>query len=92
MIGKATLEIRYCVTSGYFWKAAGLAAELAEGHVRETDITLTPVHGGRLEIYVNGTKVYDRKEAGAADFYPSLKEMRKAKDVLAEAIASAPPA
>jgi predicted Rdx family selenoprotein len=59
--------------------------------VRETDITLTPVHGGRLEIYVNGTKVYDRKEAeGAADFYPSLKEMRKAKDVLAEAIATTP--
>jgi len=59
--------------------------------VRETDITLTPVHGGRLEIYVNGAKVYDRKEVtGAADFYPSLKEMRKAKDVLAEAIASAP--
>ena len=57
----------------------------------ETDITLTPVHGGRLEIYVNGNKVYDRKEAtGAADFYPSLKEMRKAKDVLADAIAAAP--
>ena len=48
------------------------------------------MHGGRLEIYVNDTKVYDRKEAeGAADFYPSLKEMRKAKDVLAEAIAAA---
>ena len=31
------------------------------------------MHGGRLEVYVNGTKVYDRKEAvGAADFYPSL--------------------
>jgi len=55
--------------------------------VSETDITLTPVHGGRLEIYVNGNKIYDRKEAtGAADFYPSLKEMRKAKDVLADAI------
>ena len=27
---------------------------------------------------------------GAADFYPSLKEMRKAKDVLADAIAAAP--
>jgi predicted Rdx family selenoprotein len=49
------------------------------------------VHGGRLEIYVNGDKVYDRKEVtGAADFYPSLKEMRKAKDVLADAIAGAP--
>lgn len=42
---------------------------------------------------MNGTKLYDRTEAtGAADFYPSLKEMRKAKDVLARAIAEAPPA
>ena len=49
------------------------------------------MHGGRLEIYVNGDKVYDRKEPGAQDFYPSLKEMRKAKDVLAQAIATAPP-
>lgn len=64
---------------------------MADGRVRETDITLTPVHGGRFEIYVNGTKLYDRKEAaGAADFYPSLKEMRKVKDALSEAIAAAP--
>lgn len=64
---------------------------MADGRVRETDITLTPVHGGRFEIYVNGTKLYDRKEAtGAADFYPSLKAMRKVKDALAEAIAAAP--
>ena len=49
------------------------------------------MHGGRLEIYVNGDKVYDRKEVtGAADFYPSLKEMRKAKDVLAAAISAVP--
>jgi len=60
--------------------------------VRETDITLTPVHGGRLEILVNGETIYDRKAEGTADFYPSLKEMRKAKDVLAEAIGKAPAA
>jgi predicted Rdx family selenoprotein len=60
--------------------------------VRETDITLTPVHGGRLEILVNGETVYDRKAEGTPDFYPSLKEMRKTKDVLAAAIAKAPTA
>ena len=48
------------------------------------------MHGGRLEILVNGKTVYDRKAEGTADFYPSLKEMRKAKDVLAEEIAKAP--
>ncbi len=50
------------------------------------------MHGGRLEILVNGTVVYDRKAEGTADFYPSLKEMRKAKDVLEAAIVKAPPA
>ena len=60
--------------------------------MRETDITLTPVHGGRLEILVNGKTVYDRKAEGTADFYPSLKEMRKAKDVLADELAKAPAA
>ena len=64
-----------------------MAAELSDGHVRETDITLTPVHEGRFEIYVNGKKVYDRKDAGAADFYPSLREIRKAKEVLSAALA-----
>lgn len=59
--------------------------------MRETDITLTPVHGGRFEVFVNGDKVYDREDAGAADFYPSLTEMRKAKDVLDQAIAKAAP-
>ena len=42
---------------------------------------------GRFEIYVNGNKVYDRKEAGAADFYPSLREIRKQEDVLSAALA-----
>ena len=63
-----------------------MATEISEGHIRETDITLTPVHEGRFEVYVNGTKVYDRKEAGDKDFLPSLREMGKAKQVLREAI------
>jgi predicted Rdx family selenoprotein len=63
-----------------------LATEISEGHIRETDITLTPVHEGRFEVYVNGTKVYDRKEAGDKDFLPSLREMGKAKQVLRDAI------
>lgn len=65
-----------------------MAAEVCEGRVRETDIALTPVHEGRFEIYVNGNKVYDRREPGGVDFYPSLKEIRKTKDKLAEALAA----
>jgi predicted Rdx family selenoprotein len=67
-----------------------VATELSEGHIRETDITLTPVHEGRFEVYINGQKVYDRKEAGDKDFLPSLREIGKAKQSLREAIEAAP--
>ena len=68
-----------------------MATEISEGHIREIDITLTPVHEGRFEVYVNGTKLYDRKEAGDKDFLPSLREMGKAKQVLREAIGEPQP-
>ena len=67
-----------------------MATELSDGHIRETDITLTPVHEGRFEVYVNGQKVYDRKEAGDKDFLPSLREINKAKQTLRQAIEGAP--
>jgi len=69
-----------------------VATEISDGHIKETDIQLTPVHEGRFEVYVNGTKVYDRKEAGEKDFLPSLREIGKAKTVLKEAIEAAPAA
>jgi predicted Rdx family selenoprotein len=69
-----------------------VATELSEGHIRETDITLTPVHEGRFEVYINGKKIYDRKEAGDKDFLPSLREIGKAKQSLREAIEAAPAA
>ena len=67
-----------------------MATELSDGHIRETDITLTPVHEGRFEVYVNGQKLYDRKEAGDKDFLPSLREIGKVKQALREAIGEAP--
>jgi predicted Rdx family selenoprotein len=63
-----------------------VAAELSEGRVKETNITLTPVHGGRFEIYVNDQKVYDRLEAGDGDMYRGLGAMRKVRKVLLEAL------
>ena len=69
-----------------------MATELADGHIRETDITLTPVHEGRFEIYINGKKVYDRKEAGEKDFLPSLREIGKAKQMLRDEIGTTAPA
>jgi hypothetical protein len=63
-----------------------VATELADGNIRQTDITLTPVHEGRFEVYLNGNKLYDRKEAGDKDFLPSLREIGKVKQALREAI------
>lgn len=66
-----------------------MAAELAEGRVNETSIQLTPVGGGRFEIYVNDEKVYDRLEAGGADMYRGLRAMRVGRKALLSALDAA---
>ena len=45
--------------------------------MRETSIALTPVADGRFEIYLDGTKVYDRKEPSEDDLVPKLRAIRK---------------
>jgi hypothetical protein len=67
-----------------------VAAELCDGRVTETNIQLTPVGQGRFEVYLDGKKLYDRKEAGDKDFLPSLREVRKAQTALREALDAAP--
>ena len=50
---------------------------MADGEVRKTSIALTPVSDGRFEVYLDGEKVYDRKEPKEDDFVPALKVLRK---------------
>ena len=50
---------------------------MADGQVRKTSIALTPVAEGRFEVYLDGEKVYDRKEPKEDDFVPTLKILRK---------------
>ena len=50
---------------------------MADGEVRKTSIALTPVSDGRFEVYLDGEKVYDRKEPKEDDFVPTLKILRK---------------
>ena len=57
---------------------------------RETAITLTPAEKGRFEVYLDGKKVYDRKEPGAVDFLPALKEIHKIRDAIGQAFAETP--
>jgi predicted Rdx family selenoprotein len=67
-----------------------VAAELTSVNYRETAVTMTPAEKGVFEVWVDGKKVYDRKEPGAVDFLPALKEIHKIRDSIAEIFAKAP--
>jgi predicted Rdx family selenoprotein len=68
-----------------------VAAELASINYKETAITLTPSDTGRFEVYLDGKKLYDRKEPGAVDFLPALREIHKIRDAIRDIFAAAPP-
>ena len=51
---------------------------------------LTPVGGGRFEVYLDGKKLYDRKEAGDEDFLKSLRGIRRVQAALKEALDGVP--
>ena len=44
-------------------------------------IKITPSGKGRLEVYLDGEKIFDRKEAGA---FPDLSKVHELKMVIAE--------
>ena len=67
-----------------------MAAELSSVNYRETAVTLTPAEKGRFEVYLDGKKVYDRKEPGAVDFLPALREIHKIRDAIGQIFAEAP--
>ena len=72
--------------------AVSVAAELCSENYRETAITMTPAGKGIFEVWVDGKKLYDRKEPGAVDFLPALKEIHKIRDSIAEIFKEAPAA
>ena len=69
-----------------------MAAELSSINYRETAITLTPSDSGRFEVYLDGKKLYDRKEPGAVDFLPALREIHKIRDAIRQVFDEAPAA
>ena len=46
-------------------------------------IKITPSDKGRLEVYLNGEKIFDRKEAGA---FPDLSKVNELKMVIPETL------
>ena len=62
-----------------------MATELWAAHdPGDVAIKLTPVHQGRLEVYLNGEKIFDRKED--PDGFPNLPKINELKMVVAESV------
>ena len=54
-----------------------MATEIFHEFESDAPVTLIPVGGGRLEVYANGQKLFDRKAEGGA--YPEMKRVREIK-------------
>ena len=54
-----------------------MATEIWHDFAEDAPVTLIPVADGRLEVYANGEKRFDRKAEGGA--YPEMKRVREIK-------------
>ena len=61
-----------------FWRHCG----------KDVGISLTPGANGRLEVYVDGEKIYDRHEEDGK--YPDLTRVRELRAIIEEKVAAAP--
>jgi predicted Rdx family selenoprotein len=52
----------------------------------DVGISLTPGANGRFEVYLDGEKIWDKKEEG--NIYPDLSIVRKLKGVIKEKLDS----
>ena len=64
-----------------------MATEIFHEFEADAPVTLIPVGSGRLELYANGEKLFDRKEEGGA--YPDLRRLRALKQEIKKRIDSA---
>ena len=54
-----------------------MATEIWHDFGDDAPVTLIPVDGGRLEVYANDEKLFDRKAEGGV--YPEMKRVRQIK-------------
>lgn len=65
--------------------ATWLATEIWRAHdVGEVAVKLTPAGNGRLELYLDGEKIFDRKDEDGV--YPNLTRVNELKMVVADKI------
>jgi predicted Rdx family selenoprotein len=57
-----------------------VANEFFRAYGGNVAISLTPGANGRFEVYLDGDKIFDRKEEG--NIYPDLSLVRKMKQVI----------
>ena len=57
-----------------------MANEFFRAYGGDVAISLTPGANGRFEVYLDGEKIFDRKEEG--NIYPDLSRVRKMKEVI----------
>ena len=57
-----------------------MANEFFRSFGPDVGISLTPGANGRLEVYLDGEKIFDRKEEGGK--YPDLARVRELKQVI----------
>jgi len=69
------IDIHYCTGCRWLLRSAWMAQELLttfEGDIDE--LSLHPGTGGIFEIYVNGNRIWSRKEDGG---FPEIKELKQ---------------
>ena len=69
-----------------FPTAAWMATELYARFGNDLALTLTPAGGGRFEVYLNGRKIWDRKEAPGHPS-PSLDVVHEIREVVSRELA-----
>ena len=80
---KPTVTIEYCPKCGWMLRAAYMAQELLTTFTDDLKgVFLQPAEvNGRYTIYVDGQKIFDRKEAG---HFPEIKELKQLiRDIVA---------
>ena len=63
-----------------------MATEFWHAFGADAPITLIPVTNGRLEVYANDEKLFDRKEEGG--IYPEMKRVRQIKEEIKQRLSS----
>lgn len=77
--GKVTVEIVYCVPCAYHGAAIWMASEFFAEGGGNVAVKLTPGDSGILQVFLDGTKLYDKKdEGGQFPSVPRVKELRAA--------------